>query len=53
MSGGIEIKMTTRGFEVTTRGRTAAFPSMDEAFDFAQQRLHEAWCVREISRRCE
>jgi hypothetical protein len=53
MPGAIEIKMTTRGFEVTMRGRTAAFPRMDEAFDFAQQRLQEAWQLREVSRRCE
>jgi hypothetical protein len=37
MPGAIEIKVTTRGFEVTMRGGTAAFPGMDEAFDFAQQ----------------
>jgi hypothetical protein len=53
MPDAVEIRMTTRGYEVTTRGRTAAFPSIDEAFAFAQERLHQAWSVREISRRCE
>jgi hypothetical protein len=53
MPGAIEIKMTTRAFEVTTGNRTVGFPSMDEAFAFAQKRLREAWSVREISRRCE
>jgi hypothetical protein len=53
MPGAVEIKMTTRGVEVRMRGRAAAFPNMDEAFAFAQKRLHDAWSVREISRRCE
>jgi hypothetical protein len=53
MPSAVEIQMTSRGFVVTMRGRTAAFPRIDDAFDFAQKRLEEAWQVRELSRRCE
>jgi hypothetical protein len=49
----IEIKMTVRGVEVTTGGRTASFPSVDDALDFAQQRLRRAEQLRELSARCE
>lgn len=53
MTKTVEVKMTTRGFEVTTHGGTAAFARMDEAFEFAQKRLEAAWQLRDLSRRCE
>lgn len=53
MPGTIEITMTLRGFEVSTGGRVARFPSIEAALDFAQQRLQWAKELRELSRRCE
>lgn len=53
MTNAIEIKMTRRGFEVTTGSRTSAFSKMEQALDFAQQRLQHALTLREISDRCE
>ncbi len=53
MPNEVEIKMTMRGFEVTIGGRTARFPHLDEACDFAQQRLRQAQQLRELAARCE
>jgi hypothetical protein len=53
MTGAVEIKMTYRGFDVTTRGCTRSFVDLTDAFAFAQQRMAEAKELREISRRCE
>lgn len=49
----IEITLTLRGFEVTTAGRVTRFPSIEDALDYAQQRLRRAEDLRELSRRCE
>lgn len=53
MTATVEITMTYRGFVVTTRGRTAEFTSLTDAFDFAQERIRLAQELSELSRRCE
>ena len=53
MPDTVEIAMTARGFEVTVGGHTARFPSIDDAFEFAQRRLRHAKDLRELSARCE
>jgi hypothetical protein len=49
----VEITMTMRGFEVTMGERVTRFPSIEDALDFAQQRLRHAQEVRELSWRFE
>lgn len=53
MQSAVEIKMTAGGFEVTAGGHTLRFPKVDDALDFAQQRLRHAQHVRDLSTRCE
>ena len=53
MPNTIEITMTLRGFEVTTGGRVTRFPSIEDAVEYAQQRLQWAKELRELSWRCE
>lgn len=53
MPNTVEITMTRRGFEVTVGERTAAFSTLGDAFDFAQQRLARAVALRELKERCE
>jgi len=53
MPNTIEVTMTRRGFEVKAGGRTMAFSTMSDAFDFAQQRLQHAWQLRALKDRCE
>lgn len=53
MPNTVEIAMTMRGFEVTTGGRVTRFPNIEDALDYAQQRLRWAQELREMSWRCE
>lgn len=53
MRSAIEIRLGPRDFQVTTGGQTARFRTIDEALDFARQRLRLAQEVRELSMRCE
>lgn len=47
----IEIKMTPRGFDVTTGGQTATFKQLDDAVAFARDRFARAQAIREMSAR--
>jgi hypothetical protein len=49
----VEITMTMRGFEVTMGGRVTRFPNIEDAVNFAHQRLQWAKDLRELSWRCE
>lgn len=49
----VEITMTGQGFEVTTGGQSARFPTIDDAWEFARQRLRRAQELRELAARCE
>ncbi len=49
MPNTVEITMTMRGFEVTMGERVTRFPSIEDALDFAQQRLRYAQELRELS----
>jgi hypothetical protein len=53
MTNSVEIKMTGRGFDVSVAGRTSSFPQMDQALEYAQQRLRRAVELVELSARCE
>ena len=53
MPNTVEITMTMRGFEVTMGGRVTRFPNIEDAVNFAQQRLQWAKDLRELSWRCE
>lgn len=45
--------MTLRGFEVNLGGRVSQVPTIEDALDFAQKRLHRAMRLRELSWSCE
>ncbi len=49
----VEITITAQGFDVALAGRVTRFVSLEDAVDFAQQKLRSAQQLRELSRRCE
>jgi hypothetical protein len=53
MSPTIEITMTGRGFIVNLANRTERFAHLEDALDFARQRLQHAQDLRDLSARCE
>jgi hypothetical protein len=53
MPNGVEITMTPRAWEVRTGAGVSRFASIEDALEFAAQRLHWARELRELKQRCE
>ena len=53
MPNTVEITMTFRGYEVRTGTRVSRFASLEDALEFASQKLHWASDLRDLSQRCE
>jgi hypothetical protein len=49
----IEIKMTTRGYDVTTGGRTTNFCCLEDAVDFARTRFERAQAIQDLAARID
>jgi hypothetical protein len=53
MPNTVEITMTSNGYEVRVGAQINRFRSVDDALDFASQRLRWASDLRELSWHCE
>ena len=49
----VEITMTPGGYEVRMGSQVNRFPSVEDALDFASQRLNWAIHLRDLKQRCE